>query len=358
MKKITLLFAIFLHYHSSFAQVDSLDIQIGQMIMVGMSGHSVQAKSPIIAAIKQQHIGGVLLFELNLNPLQTEQNLAKLTNDLQDAASIPLFISIDQEGGKVNRLKTKYGFVDMPSAKYIGTKNDDVYTQQTGFNTAKTLQKCGININFAPVLDVDNPNCPVLGKLQRCYSADVAQITHIASIIMETHQEQGIKTVVKHFPGHGNSKTDSHKGLADVSKYWTKEELIPYKNLMAEGKIQAIMTGHIINRNIDPSGLPATLSKKVVSDLLRNTMGYKGVVISDDMQMHAISKYYGFEESIKKAINAGVDILIFSNNIANAKLYTAENIHATIKKLVLKNEIKVERIRESYDRIMALKHSR
>ncbi len=358
MKKITLLFAIFLHYHSSFALVDSLDIQIGQMIMVGMSGHSVQAKSPIIAAIKQQHIGGVLLFELNLNPLQTEQNLAKLTNDLQDAASIPLFISIDQEGGKVNRLKTKYGFVDMPSAKYIGTKNDDVYTQQTGVNTAKTLQKCGININFAPVLDVDNPNCPVLGKLQRCYSADVAQITHIASIIMETHQEQGIKTVVKHFPGHGNSKTDSHKGLADVSKYWTKEELIPYKNLMAEGKIQAIMTGHIINRNIDPSGLPATLSKKVVSDLLRNTMGYKGVVISDDMQMHAISKYYGFEESIKKAINAGVDILIFSNNIANAKLYTAENIHATIKKLVLKNEIKVERIRESYDRIMALKHSR
>ncbi|MBK7690617.1 MAG: beta-N-acetylhexosaminidase [Bacteroidetes bacterium] len=358
MKKIILLFSLIWQYHLSFAQIDSLDIQIGQMIMVGMSGHSVSANSPIITAIKKQHIGGVLLFELNLNPVQTEQKLSKLTNDLQDAASIPLLISIDQEGGKVNRLKTKYGFVDMPSAKFIGTKNDDMYTRETGVNTAQTLQRCGININFAPVLDVDNPACPVLGKLQRCYSADVEKIAHIASIIMDAHQEQGIKTVVKHFPGHGNSKTDSHKGLADVSKHWTNEELVPYKNLIAEGKIQALMTAHIINRNIDPSGLPATLSKKVVNNLLRNTMGYKGVVFSDDMQMHAISKYYGFEESIKKAINAGVDILIFSNNIANAKWYTAENIHATIKKLVLKNEIKAERIKESYDRIMALKHSR
>ena len=358
MKKIICAFSFLLHCNVTFGQVDSLDIQIGQMIMVGMSGHSVHTKSPIIAAIKKQHIGGVLLFELNLNPVQTEKKLAKLTNDLQDAASIPLLISIDQEGGKVNRLKTKYGFEEMPSAKSIAAKNDDMYTKQTGTTTATALQHCGITINFAPVLDVDNPNCPVLGKLQRCYSADVEKITHIASILIDAHQEQGVKTVMKHFPGHGNSKTDSHKGLADVSKYWTKEELIPYKNLIAEGKIQAIMTAHIINRNIDPSGLPATLSKKVVTDLLRNTMGYQGVVISDDMQMHAISSFYGFEESIKKAINAGVDILIFSNNIANAKLYTAENIHATIKKLVLNSEIKAERMKERYQRIMALKISR
>jgi beta-N-acetylhexosaminidase len=358
MKKIILVFFILINCNTTFAQVDSLDIQIGQMIMVGMSGHSIHSKSPIVSAIKQQHIGGVLLFELNLNPVQTEKKLAKLTNDLQDAAAIPLLISIDQEGGKVNRLKTKYGFADMPSAKSIGAKNDDEYTKQTGITTANALQRCGININFAPVLDVENPACPVLGKLNRCYSADVEKITHIASLIIDAHQEQGIKTVTKHFPGHGNSRTDSHKGLADVSKYWTKEELIPYKNLIAEGKINAIMTAHIINRNIDPSGLPATLSKKVVTDLLRNTMGYQGVVISDDMQMHAISSFYGFEESIKKAINAGVDILIFSNNIANAKLYTAANIHATIKKLVLNNEIKTERIKESYHRIMALKMSR
>lgn len=355
MKRILFAFSIFGLVQNVFAQADSLDIKIGQMIMIGMSGHSVTANSPIIKAIQKNYVGGVLLFELNLNPAQTEKRLAKLTSDLQAAATIPLLISIDQEGGKVNRLKTKYGFKEMPSAKSIGLKNDDNYTIETGVTTADALLACGITINFAPVLDVDNPECPVLGKLHRCYSADVTKIAHIASLIMDAHFEKGIKTAVKHFPGHGNSRTDSHKGLADVSKYWTVNELQPYRTLIDEGKVDAIMTAHIINKNIDPSGMPATLSKKVIQDLLRNTMGYRGVVISDDMQMHAISSFYGFEESIKKAINAGVDILIFSNNIENAKLYSPENIHASIKKMVLNGEIKMERIEESYLRILQLK---
>ncbi len=325
------------------------------MIMIGMSGHSVKQNSPIMQAIKKNQVGGVLLFELNLHPVNTEKTLAKLTSDLQAAAQVPLLISIDQEGGKVNRLKTKYGFKEMPSAKSIGLRNDDQYTLQTGVNTADALLACGININFAPVVDVDNPDCPVLGKLQRCYSADVNQIAHMAALIMDAHFEKNIKTTLKHFPGHGNSHTDSHKGLVDVSNYWTANELQPYKILIDEGKVDAIMTAHIINRKLDPSGLPATLSYKIVTELLRKDMGYDGVVISDDMQMHAISSFYGFDESIKKAINAGVDILIFSNNIDQAKLYSASNIHASIRKMVMNGEISKARIDESYRRIMAMK---
>jgi beta-N-acetylhexosaminidase len=355
MKKNLIALVVLLAGLKSFAQADSLDLKIGQMIMIGMSGTSVTPGSAIIKAIQQNYAGGVLLFELNLNPVQTEKNLAKLTADLQRAAKIPLLISIDQEGGKVNRLKQKYGFKEMPSAKSIGLRNNDDYTVACGVTTADALLACGININFAPVLDVDNPDCPVLGKLQRCYDADVQKISHIASLIIDAHFEKGIRTAVKHFPGHGNSRTDSHKGLADVTKYWTPNELIPYKNLINEGKIEAIMTAHIINRNIDPSGLPATLSKKAITELLRNKLGYQGVVLSDDMQMHAISSFYGFEESIKMAINAGVDILIFSNNIENAKLYTPSNIHAAIRKMVLNNEISRARIDESFRRIMTLK---
>lgn len=326
--------------------------------MVGMRGTSVGEHAPIINAIKKNIIGGVLLFEYNLNPTNTQKNLQTLTNNLQDAATIPLFISIDQEGGKVNRLKTKYGFAPMPSAKEIGNKHSDAFTQKCGETTATALQKSGININFAPVLDVYNPTCPVLGKVDRCYSNNVDTISHIAAIIIDEHTKKGIHTVLKHFPGHGNSLNDSHKGLVDVSKYWSKDELLPYKNLLAENKVHAIMTAHIINKNIDPSGLPATLSKTTITDLLRKTMGYDGVVFSDDMQMHAISSFYGFEQSIKMAINAGVDILIFSNNIDKATNYTPENIHATIKKMVLTQQINMDRINESFQRIMSLKMSR
>lgn len=358
MKKFLAVFFLVVLLKSKLVCADSLDIKIGQMIMIGMNGYAVKESSPIVQAIKKNQVGGVLLFELNLNPVNTQKTLAKLTADLQAAARIPLLISIDQEGGKVNRLKTKYGFKEMPSAKSIGLKNDDQYTVQTGVNTADALQACGITINFAPVVDVDNPDCPVLGKLQRCYSANVQDIAHIAALIMDAHFEKDIRTAIKHFPGHGNSRTDSHKGLADVSKYWTKEELQPFKILIDEGKVDAIMTAHIINRQLDESGLPATLSEKMVTNLLRKQLGYDGVVISDDMQMHAISSFYGFDESIKRAINAGVDILIFSNNIDKATLYSAANIHSSIRKMVLRGDIKKERIDESYRRIMALKSKR
>ena len=358
MKKITLFVAFLFSAIFCFAQVDSLDIKIGQMIMVGMSGKSANKNSAIIKDIKKGIVGGVLLFEYNINPNNSQENLLELTNDLQKAAQIPLLISIDQEGGQVNRLKMKYGFPSMPSAQVVGQKNDSVNTRQVGNTIATSLSKCGINLNFAPVVDILNPNCPVLGKRNRCYSSDVKTIAQCAEIIIDEHKKLHIKTALKHFPGHGSSTTDSHLGLVDVSKTWYVEELFPYKYLIDNGNVDMIMTAHIINKKLDKSGMPATLSKKIITDLLRKQLHYNGIVVSDDMQMHAISKFYGLEQSLKLSINAGVDIVIFGNNIEGSKDYTPENIHATLKKLVLEGEIPMSRINESYNRIMALKKSR
>jgi beta-N-acetylhexosaminidase len=355
MRALLLIFYCLTIGHTSQAQDDSLDIKIGQMIMVGMQGNSVTNNSSIMHDIQKGIIGGVLLYEYNLNPNQTSKNLLALNKKLKSVAKIPLFISIDQEGGQVNRLKTKYGFPPIPSAQSVGKLDSDSNTLKVAQTIASTLDNLSINLNYAPVLDIFQANNPVLGKRQRCYSSNVEEIAHHASLTIKAHHDEHILTVVKHFPGHGSSNSDTHLGIADVSKTWHKKELVPYKMLIDKNMVDCIMTAHIVNRKLDSRGLPATLSKQIITGILREQMGYEGVVVSDDMQMHAISSYYGFEESIKKSINAGVDILMFSNNIKGADNYAPSNVHAVIKKLVLNGEIPMSRIEESFHRIMLMK---
>lgn len=353
MKKIA--FAFIFLFAGFASQADSLDIKIGQMIMIGMPGTSVSPNSSIINFIKDGTIGGILLYEYNVSSTNSKSILSTLTKNLQQAADIPLLISIDQEGGAVNRLKTKYGFQPMASAYNVGSKNKDSYSRFVASTIAHACQDMGINVNYAPVVDLHNSLCPVLGKRNRCFSDNPSVVSHIANIYIEEHEKANVKTVLKHFPGHGNSRTDSHLGIADVSKYWSEQELLPYIELIKENKVGAIMTAHIINTQLDKSKLPATLSETIITDLLRHQLGYQGVVITDDMQMGAISKHFGYEESIKKAILAGVDILMFSNNIPGATNYSADNVHATIRKMVEQNEIPRSRIDESFNRIMTWK---
>lgn len=353
MKKLIIL--AFTISFTTLSYADSLDIKIGQMIMMGMYGTSVTPKSSIYKQVELGLVGGVLLYERNVHKTQAKKKMTALCSTLQSKAQIPLLISIDQEGGQVNRLKTKYGFQPMPSAYNVAQKKDLAYAKKIANRIASSCRNLGVNVNYAPVLDLHNPTCPVLGKRKRCFSADPNTVAKYGGIYVEAHRENKVLTVLKHFPGHGNSRTDSHKGIADVSRYWKNKELIPYQALIKQNRVDAIMTAHIINTQLDPSKLPATLSKRIITGKLRNEMGYNGVIITDDMQMGAIAKYYGFKESIKKAILAGVDILMFSNNIAGAKQYSARNIHATIKKMVLSGAISEKRINESYARIMIMK---
>lgn len=363
MKKVLLVLVLFILVLRAQAQTvdsmgfDSLDFMIGQMIMVGLGDFNrLDKKAPIFKSIEEHKVGGVILFEKNLYSKDTEANLREILNYSQALASFPLFISIDEEGGRVNRLKTKYGFPRTVTAQYLGEIDNLDTTSFYAQRTAGILYQLGVNMNFAPSVDVnENPDNPVIGKIGRSFSDNPYVVAEHAQAVVEAHELFGVATVLKHFPGHGSSKNDSHLGLTDVSSTWRFEELLPYKALIDSGKVSAIMTAHIVNEVLDQSKLPATLSDKVIAEVLRGFLGFDGVVVSDDMQMKAISAQYGLEEAIKKAILAGVDILLFANNVPDYDLVTADQLHSIIKKFVKNGDISNERIIQSYNRIITLK---
>lgn len=351
--KLVIFFSFF-GFTEGVAQTrDSLDIKIGQMILIGFPGAQVDEK--VREEIRQGKVGSIIIFEKNIPAKNSYTELKKITWAYQHAASIPLFIAIDQEGGRVNRLKEKYGFPRSVSAAKLGkyTLDSVRFYAET---TAATLGGLGINVNFAPVVDLSsNPTNPIIAKPERAFSAQADSVALFAREVIRQHRKLGIVSVLKHFPGHGSSKDDTHLGLADVTDTWNERELRPYKTLIDSGEVDAIMTAHIVNKKIDQDGNPGTLSKKVIDSLLRKQLHYNGVVFSDDMQMHAITKHYGLEEAIKLSINAGVDILTFSNNISGSQERTVDKVHEIIKKFVQNGTISRERIDQSFKRIMELK---
>jgi beta-N-acetylhexosaminidase len=335
--------------------VDSLDLKIGQMLLVGYPGPELD--SLLLNEIKSGKAGSIILFEKNVPKTATAfAPLKKVLWTYQKAAPIPLLICIDQEGGRVNRLKDKYGFPRSITASAMGKSTNIDSVRFYAESIASNLAGLGFNVNFAPCVDVGvNPTNPVIVKAGRSFSANADSVTLLAREYIKQHRKYGVLTVLKHFPGHGSSTADSHLGIADVTNTWTDLELNPYKSLLSEGYVDAIMSAHIVNRKLDEKSLPGTLSKRVLDSLLRKKMAYDGVVFSDDMQMHAITKYFGLEESVRLAINGGIDILCFSNNIANSEERTVSKVHSTIRNMVLKGEISKSRIDESYRRIMRLK---
>jgi len=332
---------------------DSLDIKIGQMILIGFPGAKVDDK--VLEEIRQGKVGSIIIFEKNIPAKNSYAELKKMTWTYQRAAPIPLFIAIDQEGGRVNRLKEKYGFPRSVSAARLGKFTLDS-VQFYAETTAATLAGLGINVNFAPVVDLSsNPTNPIIAKPERAFSPQADSVALFAKEVIRQHRKLGVVSVLKHFPGHGSSKDDTHLGIADVTNTWNENELYPYKTLIESGEVDAIMTAHIVNKKLDAAGNPGTLSKKIIDSLLRRQFHFTGVVFSDDMQMHAITKHYGLEEAIKLSINAGVDILTFSNNISGSQERTVDKVHEIIKKFVQNGTISRERIDESYNRIMSLK---
>lgn len=336
---------------------DSLDLKIGQMVMIGITNSTViSPNDSILKEIKANKVGGIVLFEKNIHPTKSKENLTKFVSKLQEAASIPLFITIDEEGGKVHRLKEKYGFIKMPSAAYLGKLDNADSTLYYTRGLAVLMAEIGINLNYAPCVDVAiNKSNPVIAKIERSYSEDPNMVTKHALLSIKAQHQFGVKTILKHFPGHGSSNADSHKGMADVTHTWQVSELIPYKKIIQAGHVDAIMTAHIVNCQLDTTCLPGTLSKRIVNGLLRDSLKFKGAVFSDDMQMYAISKFYGTENAVKLAVNAGVDVLLFGNNVNPKDVITASEVHAIVKRLIKKGEISPERIDQSYKRILKLK---
>lgn len=351
----------------------SLRDQIGQMLLMGFDGKEVHSESAIAIAIEQHNIGGVILFDYNYQTktfdknIESPEQVRRLNHQLQTInekanhhhhrPALPLLISVDYEGGKVNRLKKDYGFPDTHTPASVGKMNPTEAGNAVRA-MAKTLVEAGFNLNFSPSLDVNiNPDNPIIGQLDRSFSADPTEVATYGLIYATGFLHQGVQCAYKHFPGHGSSTADSHLGFVDVTYTWQDSELAPYQQLLSsDNACGMIMTAHIINRQLDDSGLPATLSHPILTGMLREQLGFKGIIITDDMQMKAISDYYGLEQALVLAINAGADMFIFGNQLSDTPQDPAQLIDI-IEANVKSGQISRQRIEDAYERIVAFKHT-
>lgn len=373
IKYITLSFFLILITISFHATAVSLRDKIGQMLIMGFHGKVIDEKSPIAQSIEQDNIGGVILFDFNQqsqtfdknieNPKQVKelnnqlQKITQIANRKHRRDNLPLLISVDYEGGEVNRLHPRYGFPEMPSAKDVGSMPLELANSSAEL-MANTLKSAGFNLNFFPELDVNvNSDNPIIGKKNRSFSSVPEMVTQYAQLYTQQFIKHQIQCSYKHFPGHGSSLSDSHLGFVDVSDTWSERELIPFLQMLSQpNHCNMVMIAHIVNRKLDTTGLPASLSYHVINGLLRHDLKFDGVVVTDDMQMKAITNYYGLDTAVTLSINAGADMLIFGNQLVE-KLQGSKEIIDMIEQKVQSGEISEHRIDEAYQRIVKMKSS-
>src|SRR5262245_54733244 len=339
---------------------DLLDRMIGHTIMVGFSGADEhdQGVKAVRDELAKGLIGGVILYPENIrSPRQLRLLTAYLLN--ANSALVP-FIAVDQEGGRVQRLTKWTGSKHYPSAQKMG--RDATLTpedaRQIYGEMAKELASAGINVNFGPVVDLSiNPWNAVIARRKRSYGADPDTVTSRARSFIAAHREANVITAAKHFPGHGSSWSDSHKTLPDISQSWKESELQPYVALSHEGMLDMVMVRHLYHpRFRHGDKLPATLPANAIGALRADgCIGFHGVVVSDDMEMGAVRERYTVEDRVIRAVNAGVDVLVFSN-VKSRDTELGAKVHAIIAQAVRDGRISRAKIEAAYAKIAGLKH--
>jgi beta-N-acetylhexosaminidase len=335
-----------------------LDHRIAGLMVVGFRGSTLADAPWVRTALADSGLGGVILFDRDqltggsrniLSPAQVK----RLTRSLRAAApGRGIIVSVDQEGGVVTRLGPSRGFPAVASEATIGTASASA-TRTWARTIATTLATNGFDLNFAPVVDLDvNPDSPAIGALDRSFSADPDVVVAKATIEIDAHRAAGVRTTLKHFPGIGSSTTNTDFGVADVTKTWTRTELEPFRRLIAAGEVDLVMAGHVVNGQLDADH-PASLSRAVVTDLLRGELGWDGIVVTDDLQATAITTAFGRDEAVLLAIEAGNDLLLF----ANQQVYDPKLVARVVKVVsaaVASGRIPETRIDEAYGRVQAL----
>ncbi len=337
---------------------------IGEHFIVGFRGPEISSSSKIVQDINTYNLGGVILFDYDNPTKRYGRNIASkhqtktLISDLKRFSNHPIWVAIDAEGGSVNRFKSFKN--DAPSimpAQDIASRSDYVARAHSQYGKlASFLDDLGFNLNFAPVIDVNvNEKNPIIGFYKRSYSSDPKKVEAMAKIFIEEHRDVNILTSLKHFPGHGSSRTDSHKGFVDVTDTYKRGiELLPWMNLIKDGFADSVMVGHIFNRRVDKK-YPASISSAHIKTELQKRLNYKGLIISDDMQMGAITKYYGLEEAIIRAISAGTNIVILSNNIGFYDEDIASKATDTVVQAIEEGKITREIVLASAEKIRKAK---
>ena len=352
---------------SSFERTDQttlmrLEQQIAQLLIIGFAGDRLSLTSQLALDLKETGLGGVILFDRLLanntrdNNILSAEQTGTLCKDLQECAGGDLLIAVDQEGGRVSRFKAERGFPTTDSAARLGLSKDPAVTRDSALQTADMLAGMGINLNLAPVVDLDlREDNPIISRFERSFARDQAEVSLHAAAWIDAHRQHGILSCLKHFPGHGSSAVDSHLGFVDISETWDPIELEPYRALIDSGRADIVMAGHLFNSRIDRH-LPATLSRPTIDGLLRHELGFSGPVITDDMQMRAITDHYGLAEAIVMALTAGADIIIIGNNLQHDPLI-ARKIISHVIGAVMEGDLAEERISEAWQRVQELKRT-
>lgn len=343
---------------------DPARLRIADLLLVGFTGTQVAGNEEVRRLVCDVKVGGLLLFERYTsgqprNMVSPEQ-VSALTRDLQALAARcagrPLFIAVDAEGGRVMRLSPRLGYPPTLSAREVGERDDPAFTEAEARRMGLMLREAGINWNLAPVVDVAvNPSNPAVVALGRTYSADPARVSAHARAFVQGMHEAGVLTALKHFPGHGSSRSDSHQGFTDVSDTaLLSVELRPYRALIAAGMADSVMTAHVFNRGLDPWD-PATLSRFTVRRVLRGWLHYDGVAVSDDLLMGAIAQHYGLEDAAVRALGAGVDVLLISQNTGRVDDRAAERVVAAITRAIAEGKLSETAVTAAVHRVDLLR---
>lgn len=323
----------------------SLEDKIAQMILTGISGTTIDANAKKL--ISQFHVGGIIFYKNNFEtPAQTIQ----LVNQMkaENSSNLPLFLGADQEGGRVTRLPG--GLANFPTNKQIGKVNNPEFSYKVGTLLGHELKEFGLNLDFAPVLDINsNPNNPVIGD--RSFGNNSEIVSKLGIQTMKGIQSQNVIPTIKHFPGHGDTSVDSHLELPIVNKSLKelKElELIPFERAIDHGA-DVVMVAHILLPELDKNN-PASMSKAVMTDVLRKQLGFTGVIITDDMTMGAITNNFDIGKAAVESVKSGSDIILVGHDYNNVVKITS-----SLKTAVQKGEISQQRLNESIERIIKLK---
>jgi beta-N-acetylhexosaminidase len=336
-----------------------LEVKIGQMILAGVEDETVDDDSRHI--INDLHVGNVILMGRNFD---SPQQVLQLTQDLQELAiranRVPLLIGTDQEGGLVQRANYYAGFTPMPPAQLVGSAQDPTLVEQYGRMIGDELHAVGVSVDFAPVLDVnDNPVNPAIGALGRSFGTSPELVEESALPFIAGLHASGVMAAGNHFPGHGSTTTDSHNALPFVDKdraALDAVEIAPFRAAIETG-IDMIMPAHVVYEALDPSQLPATLSEPILTGLLRDELGFTGVIVTDDLGMEGIMQIAPPEESAVQAILAGADIVtcVRMTTAGACQPEMIQELHEGLMTAAADGRLPMERIDESVGRVLTLK---
>ncbi|MBI3299280.1 MAG: glycoside hydrolase family 3 protein [Elusimicrobia bacterium] len=344
---------------------DELSRQAAALLLVGAPGDAAVPGGPFEKLVCGLKVGGLVLFDRDTGGrarprnIRSRSQLTRFTRDLQELArrcgAPPLLLAADVEGGVVNRLAPLAGLEDLPSAAELGRGSPE-RARAAGRRIGEAMAETGLNWDLAPVVDLAlDPDSPAIGRWKRAFSDDPAVVARQARAFAEGLYDAGVLSCLKHFPGHGSSRDDSHKGAVDVTETARPDlELAPYRILIEADVADCVMLGHLYNANLDPDDI-ATVSSAVITGLLREDLGFDGLVLTDDLQMGAVSASYTLEDAAVRAVGAGADMLILSNVQGSRRASPAGRVVAALVSAVRSGRLPRRRLVEANLRIQHFK---